>query len=253
MNPRTISISIALLVGAVVLSAALVQYRTNVVTSFCDDSVRQTIEVPPLLVTGSEVADSFCAENSWFRAVAKVQGIYPRNGVPLSLAIFGGILLPYSLLCASFAMVLRTTAGRTRLTLVGGFATLGAILLIPIVFAVVSPGLNVFRDEAARTIVAIGIVGLTLSIAALWLLARAQKQRQFSARSTFGSALMLVGTILLIPIAFAAYLTFRFGDHLSAPPGSFSVLGGIGLFSILSIGLGLQLYSRDRAMKTSNS
>lgn len=124
-----------LIVFAVVLNLALTRWDTDrVVTRLVAPrayATSHTIQAAPLLVWSFSVADLACLRTPCMAAVARVDGLYARAGVPATAAALLGLVLPDILLVAALYLLLDRVPGGWRKGAGAAFGLVGLLVVAP--------------------------------------------------------------------------------------------------------------------------
>lgn len=101
--------ALACVVLALALSVSLLRPVNNHIVTHRDGTVRQDVAGEPVVTASTEVADIVCFEGLRcpIQAIATVRGLYPRLGVPVLVAVLGGVTLPLLLIAAAVAIAAR--------------------------------------------------------------------------------------------------------------------------------------------------
>jgi hypothetical protein len=98
--------ALACVILALALSVSLLRYANDHSITHADGTFERTMASDPIVTTYSEVLDFACFDGapcSDVVAAANVQGLYPRQGVPVAVAVLAGLTLPLLLVVAAIA------------------------------------------------------------------------------------------------------------------------------------------------------
>lgn len=176
---RLVLIVTMLALAAATLPFIFLDYGESHITTYSDYSEKKSIEADALIITSFEVAHATCFIGEPCReiAFAIVRGFFPGPHLPPTLAVIGGLIMPYLLL----VIVAFLLGGR----LVGWVRVAAASLSFAAGFSIFMPAVaqacNAVSNFGVNFVSVLGyfptfllwtIVGLTLLIFAAWLFVR---------------------------------------------------------------------------------
>ena len=127
--------AVVLIILAIVLNLSLTRWDTDRVVTRVDAprgySVTHTIRAAPLQIWFFSVADLACPRTPCTAAVASVDGLYARGGVPGTLAVVLGIVLPDILVVAALYLLLDRMPGGWRKGVGATVGLFGFLVVVP--------------------------------------------------------------------------------------------------------------------------
>lgn len=160
---------------AVVFHVGLTEWGVQRSTVFCDG--HDTIRGPsgsPIFIAGQSIADTggMMGAACDIRAFGTTEGLFTRFGVSNTVAVTGGLIIPFLLVCFTAHQLLRNIEGRARTWSAIFTAASGiAFAMFPLFFLFInrdqlSAG---FVLEQLPLVVALTVLAITLLAAGIWL------------------------------------------------------------------------------------
>lgn len=173
MRIRASILGFGFLVIAACLAFGLLQQRTNFIVWHPDGTSTRTFQQDPVLTSGRDFIDTACLAGipCNVSGVTVDHGIYPRDRVPWFVALTGGVVLPYTLVCIGVFLLCEQASGITRIILACSMAMVSAVLLTP-------GGLIAYRavrysrieyPDLNGALLAASVLGATAAAGASWL------------------------------------------------------------------------------------